>query len=183
MSSMRRTILLLVVSALLVGCSARANLTQLPDAVTFTPITEATDFNIDAELVLQPHPELPNSWQGSMTFRFVSLVDEDLHNVRVAIFYPEQMVEMLLIPEETLVLPPSGRRFDVTPERPEWRFTHTVAAFDWEQLGEVKAAILNPIRLRIVWDGAERFLEIPPSEIAVREQTGERLIRKPPEGV
>jgi len=85
------------------------------------------------------------------------------------VFYPEQMACRMLIPEEDVtVLPISGRRLDVTLGQPEWRFEHTFSTFDWDQVDKVQDAILNPIRLRIVWDGAERFLEIPPSEITVR---------------
>lgn len=160
---------MLLASAVLVGCSAQADITQLPDTATFTPITEATDFRIDTELVLEPHPEEPNGGLATISFRFVSLMEENLNNVRIAVFYPEQMAYRMLIPEKDVtVLPSSGRRLDVTPRQPEWRFEHTFNTFDWDHVDKVKDAILNPIRLRIVWDGAERYLEIPPSEIMVR---------------
>ncbi|WP_374713635.1 hypothetical protein [Symbiobacterium terraclitae] len=170
---MRLALLMVFIAATLVGCGATDDITQLPEAVTFTPITETTDFAIDTELVLEPHPEEAAKGQATLQFRFESLMEEDLTDLRVAVFYPEQMAHRMLIPEKDApVFPISGRRFDVTPSQPAWRITHTFAPFDWDQVETVRDAVLNPIRLRIVWEGDERFLEVPPSEIRVRTQGG-----------
>ena len=164
---MRRVLLLLLVAVLLVGCRSQRDVTDLPEGASFTPATEATDFRVEARLILRPSPEQPGGGQGAIRIDVESLLGISMDNMKLAVFFPQEMVDMMLLPEASLTIPFSDQPLNLTPEQPSFGVEQQFSFPRWGQAEAVKAAASKPIRLRLLWDRGDRYLEIPASEIAI----------------
>jgi len=161
-------ILLSLLVTVLAGCGLDNRGLEEPPTTAFELITESDEFRAETELVLQPHPEQDGAGQGLLDIRVISLSESKLNNLKVVVYFPDEMVDMALT-EKSVILPPSGNPIQVGPDRPSFRIRQWFEFPDWDQVEEVETAVLNPIRLRLVWDQGERYLEIPMSEIKVKQ--------------
>lgn len=140
-----------------------------PPTIDLQPITESSEFRAETEVILQPHAERDGAGQGMIAIVIRSLTQEELRNVKTVIYYPDEMVEMMLIPESSLRIPFSRNPLHIGPLMPSFEIRQRFEFPDWDQVEKVREAVLNPIRLWIVWDQGERYLEIPASEIKVTQ--------------
>lgn len=165
--------------AALAGCQTPGDieLTEVPEGTRFTPVGEAAGFDASGELVVYPHNEMVGGGLASFAVHIRSMSDRELRNVRTAIFYPREIVQVGHVFEPYLVSP---HGYDLSPAQPSYGLGQTFSFSDWEQADAVLALAEQPIRLRVAWDGGQRFLEIPPEAISVTQENEPRRLPNDP---
>jgi len=166
----------LLLAAALAGCrpAADASLAEIPAGASFVSAGEEAGFAAGAELLLYPDHEVEGGGLAQFMVNVTSLSGRHLRDVRTVVFYPQVLVEEGWLPEPYLV---HSRGFDVTPGQPSYGVGVTFRFPDWEQADLLMRVAEEPVRLRLVWKGGERLLEIPPGGVTVTRQ--EEFLRLP----
>lgn len=175
----RRTTAALLLVAALAGCSPRAegSLTNIPAETHFVPAGAESGFVITGKLMLHPHHELVGGGLASFMVNVESVSGKNLRNLRTVIFYPEEITRIGQDVDPYLVSP---RSYVLTPEQPSFGLGQTFAFPDWGQVDEVRQLAVRPLRVRLVWDGGERFLEVPAEAISVTQADEPRRLPNDP---
>lgn len=156
---MRRTAAVLLLAMALAGCQSPAPAPEIPPGVTFTPAGEEAGFEAAAELRLYPHHELVGGGLASFVVHVSSTSGQVLRNVRTVVY--SDLVEPYL---------ESPHGYDLGPTQPSFSIGQTFTFPDWGEVEAVRALAGEPPRLRLTWDGGERFLEVPPEAITITQE-------------
>lgn len=169
----------LLLAAALVGCSLGPDrpLTEIPEGAEFAPAGARSGFAIRGELHLYPHHELVGGGLASFIVHVESLSDEAVRDLRMAVFYPEEIA--LVSDVEPYLESPRG--YDLTPDQPSYGLGRTFTFPDWGQAHVVRQLAEKPLRVHLVWDGGEQFLEVPPEAIRVTQSDEPRRLANDPD--
>lgn len=161
----------LLLASALAGCSPGADSPP-------TPAEAESGFAVSGELKLYPHHELVGGGLGSFTVYVRSVSNEHLRNVKVAVFYPEELAQ---VSQGAPTYLSSPRSYDLTPQQPVYGLGHHFTFPDWGQVDVVRQLAGKPLRVHLAWDGGEQFLEVPSEAIRVTQSDEPRRLANDPD--
>lgn len=157
---MRRSLAhLLLVLMLVSGCFSRSpDPEHIPHGVPFVPLDSLREFDLLFSLHIRRHPDRPGA--GVVTTE-VEVTPRDLtrpvEGLRLAIWLPDTASEYY--PR----IPLTNEAVDISPKVPAYVYRATTFFPDFTRREDVQKAIAGSVKVKLVWKGDVRYVEVPQS--------------------
>jgi hypothetical protein len=133
----------------------------IPPGTDFVSIDEVDDFEIDARLRMLRNPQKPQEGLAAITLIITSKSPEKRQNVQAAVWLPEGVRKFT--PLNVIGTNLEKWRVDLSPEQPKMALDSSFGFENPENTGPVLEAFQGPTRVKVTWEGGERYFQFPGS--------------------